>query len=296
MKKRAPRVVLAALLAGSAALGRAALGAEGPDHLELDAAWARRAEGAKGGEALEGVAAPLVAAGRKAVAASPTDLGARWRLMRALYFLGEHATKGDEAKKRVFDEGKKLGEETLDLVRREAGAAAGKDLSKATPVELVPWVKGRQDVTACFLWSAVDWGKWALVFGKTAAARQGAAAKIRDYATAVVRLDPAFEDGGGYRVLGRLHHQTPSIPFVTGWASRTEALKALRAAVETAPKNFVNRLYLAEALHDYEKDRRDEARRMLEALVADTPSADLAVEDARAQEDARALLSAWKKG
>jgi hypothetical protein len=142
----------------------------------------------------------------------------------------------------------------------------------------------------------VDWGKWALVFGKTAAARQGAAAKIRDYATAVVRLDPAFEEGGGYRVLGRLHHQTPSIPFITGWASRTEALRNLRAAVEVAPRNFVNRLYLAEALHDYEKEKRAEARRMLEALVADTPSTALAVEDARAQEDARALLAAWAKG
>jgi len=97
-------------------------------------------------------------------------------------------------------------------------------------------------------------------------------------------------------VLGRLHHQTPSIPFVTGWASRAEALKNLRAAVDVAPRNFVNRLYLAEALHDYEKDRRAEARKMLESLVADTPSAALAVEDARAQEDARALLSAWTKG
>ena len=294
--KRAPQVVLAALLAGLAPFGQAAAGAEVPELLEVDAAWARRAEGAKGGEALEGVVAPLVAAARKAVAVHPRNLDARWRLMRALYFQGEHATTGAEAKKKVFDEGKRLGEETLDLVRQEAGAAAGKDLSRATPDELVPYVKGRTDVTACFLWSAVDWGKWALVFGKTAAARQGAAAKIRDYATAVVRLDPAFDEGGGYRVLGRLHHQTPSIPFVTGWASRSEALKALRAAVEVAPRNFVNRLYLAEALHDYEKARRGEAVRMLEALVNEMPTTALAVEDARAQEDARALLAAWKKG
>lgn len=294
--KRAPRIVLAALLAGSAAVGRAALGAEVPELLEVDAAWARRADGANGGKAVEGAVTTLVATARRAVAAHPRSLDARWRLMRALYFQGEHATEGAEAKKKVFEEGKRLGEETLDLVRREAGAAAGKDLSKAAPDELVPYLKGRADVTACFLWAAVDWGKWALVFGKTAAARQGAAAKIRDYATAVIGLDPSFDEGGGYRVLGRLHHQTPSIPFITGWASRSEALKNLRAAVETAPKNFVNRLYLAEALHDYEKARRGEAVRMLEALVAETPSSALAVEDARAQEDARALLAAWKKG
>ena len=34
---------------------------------------------------------------------------------------------------------------------------------------------------------------------------------------------------------------------------------------------------------------------MLEALAADAPSPALAVEDARAQEDARALLAAWGK-
>ena len=235
--------------------------------------------------------ARILASGRSALSAHPTSLAVRWRLLRAIYFQGEHATDGEAAKREVFEQGKRLGEETIDLIRREAGAAAGKDLSKATPVELAPYLKGRTDAAACFLWAGVNWGKWALVFGKTAAARQGAAAKIRDDATAVIRIDPALDDGGGYRVLGRLHHQTPSIPFVTGWASRTEALKNLRLAVETGPRNFVNRLYLAEATWDYEKERRAEARKMLEALVAEVPSAALAVEDARAQEDARALLA-----
>ena len=49
--------------------------------------------------------------------------------------------------------------------------------------------------------------------------------------------------------------------------------------METGPKNFYNRLYLAEAMWDYEKPKRPEARKMLEALVADTPSADYLVED-----------------
>ncbi len=259
----------------------------------LDAAWALRSQGAAGGRARPESVSPVLAAGRSALAADPGSLEARWKLMRALYFQGEHATEGNAAKRDVFEEGKRLGESTLELIRKEAGVLAGRDLAKATPLELVPFVKGRAEVTPCFLWAAVNWGKWALVFGKTAAARQGAAAKIRDYAEAVIRLDPGFDEGGGYRVLGRLHHQTPSIPFVTGWASRGEALKNLREAARTAPRNFVNRLYLAEALWDYEKEKRPEARRMLEELVEDTPTASLAVEDARAQEDARTLLAAW---
>jgi len=291
------RLAGATLVFLSLSSARGAAGADDATVLAaFDTAWNRRGEGAAGGAAAESAVAPAVAAGRNAVAATPGSLPARWRLMRSLYFQGEHATTGDVAKRNVFDEGKRLGEETLERIRSEAGASAGKDLSKATPVDLVPYVKGRPDVVPCFLWASVNWGKWALVFGKTAAARQGAAAKIRDYATAVVRLDAPFDEGGGYRVLGRLHHQTPSIPFITGWASRTEALKNLRLAVEIAPRNFVNRLYLAEAIWDYEKEKRPEAKRMLEALVADTPSAALPVEDARAQEDARTLLAAWGKG
>ncbi len=267
--------------------------AETPAIAAADAAWSRRAAGASGGTASESAAREVVAAARAAVAAEPESIGARWRLMRALYFLGEHATAGEAAKKTVFEEGKRIGEETLALLRRTAGAAAGRDLSDASPVALAPHLKGTPDAVPAFLWAGVNWGKWALVFGKGAAARQGAAAKIRDYAAAVVALDPAWDEGGGYRVLGRLHHQTPSIPFVTGWASRTEALAALRRAVEIGPRNFVNRLYLAEAIWDYEKGRRDEARRMLEALVLESPTPGLEVEDARAQEDARALLAEW---
>lgn len=290
---RASRIARVTFLVSSLA----AVPAEGADEAAalaaVDAAWARRAEAATGGTASEAASVRVVAAGRDAVAAHPGSLAARWRLMRAHYFHGEHATAGKTAKREVFEEGKKLGEETLALLRRDAGAAAGKDLSDATPVELVAHLKALPDAAPCFLWAAVNWGKWALVFGKTAAARQGAAAKIRDYAAAVVRLDPSFDEGGGYRVLGRLHHQTPAIPFVTGWASRAEALKNLGLALEAGPRNFVNRLYLAEARWDYEKPKRAEARRMLEALVAEAPSSALPVEDARAQEDARALLAAW---
>ena len=275
-------------------LGPPPASAAGPIGISAaDAAWSRRAAGATGGAASEAAAREVVAAARAAVAAEPESVGARWRLMRALYFLGEHATAGEAAKKAVFEEGKKVGEETLGLLRRQAGAAAARDLSRATPVELAPHLSAVPDAVPAFLWAGVNWGKWALVFGKGAAARQGAAAKIRDYAAAVVALDPAYDEGGGYRVLGRLHHQTPSIPFVTGWASRGEALASLRRAVEVGPQNFVNRLYLAEAMWDYEKGRREEARRMLEALVREAPTPGLEVEAARAQEDARALLASW---
>jgi hypothetical protein len=285
------RILLPALLVSSVTAA-----AEEPAALaECDAHWARRAEGSSGGTAKREEIDLALASCKKAEAAEPSSLEPRWRTMRALYFKGEYTTNDPEEKKRVFDEGKREGEEALALIRKQASPKLKKPADKATPVELVPALKGDVAALRCFLWAAVDWGKWALAFGKSQAVKQGAAAKIRDYAAAAIQLDPAFDDGGGYRVLGRLHHQTPAVPFFTGWASRKDALENLRLAMKVAPRHFINRLYLAEAFWDYEKERSAEAVQMLEALVADTPSPEYAVEDRKTQEEAKALLSTWKK-
>jgi hypothetical protein len=261
---------------------------------EADRLWASRADGSKGGDAASEPIDAVLAACRRGIEASPESLAPRWRLMRALYFKGEHTTADPSERKLLFDEGRKAGEEALELVRK-AAARSGRPPANASPVALVPFVKEMPDVVPAFLWAGVDWGKWALVFGKMAAVRQGAAAKIRDYAQAVVLLYPGYEDGGGYRVLGRLHHQTPRVPLLTGWASRSEALKNLRLAVEKGPKNLINRLYLAEATWDYEPGRRAEAKAMLEALLGETPDPAYLVEDRRTQEEAAALLRTWSK-
>ena len=258
-----------------------------------DAHWARRAEGAEGARAKPAEIDAALDACRKAGEEAPDSLEPRWKLMRALYFKGEYTTDDPGRQKTIFDEGRKAGEEARGVMRRLAARSTAR-AEKASPAELADALKGNRDAVATFLWSAVDWGKWALAFGKSAAIKQGAAAKIRDDAAAVVRMDPSFEDAGGHRVLGRLHHQTPSVPFFTGWASRSDALANLEKAYKIAPKNFINRLYLADALWEYEKSRRDEARRMLEELVADTPSPEYIVEDRKTQDEARALLTTWK--
>ena len=260
---------------------------------EADRLWALRAEGSTGGHARAAAIDPVIAACRSALALEPGSVEAHACLMRALHFKGEHVADDVAAKREIFDEGRKAAEEALDLLRRDASKAAGKDLSKATPVELAPLLKGRADAVDAFYWAAADWGKWALAFGKMAAVKQGAAAKIRDYAQAVILLDPLYDGGGGYRILGRLHHQTPSVPFVTGWASRKEALRNLRLAVATDPRNFLGREFLAEAIWDYEPDRRDEARALMRALVADVPLPGWIVECRRAQEEAAAKLKDW---
>ena len=262
---------------------------------EADRLWAVRGEGATSGQVPAARIDPVIAACRRAIELDPGSLEPRWRLMRAFYFKGEYTTRDPEEQKRLFDEGKKTGEEAIALVRTKVAAATGRPTTDEGPVALAGAAREIPGAAATFLWAGVDWGKWALVFGKTAAARQGVAAKIRDDAQAVILIAPTYDDGAGYRLLGRVHHQTPSIPFITGWASRKEALKNLRKAMEVGPRNSYNRLYWAEALRDYDSSRRDEARRILEALVADSPSPEYLVEDLRVQEDARALLASWPR-
>jgi hypothetical protein len=264
-----------------------------PKPADIDRLWSLRAEGSSGGHALSGPIDLTIDACRAALAAEPESLELRWRLMRALYFKGEHTTDDNAAKRTIFDEGRTVAEQALAILRREAAREAKRDLAKATPVELVPYVKGIPPALPSFLWASVDWGKWALVFGKGAAVKQGAAAKIRDYAQAVILLEPAYDGGGGYRVLGRLHHQTPSVPFFTGWASRSEALKNLRLGVAAGPTNLVGRQFLAEAMWDYESSRRAEARAMLEKILTETPDPDYLVENRKTQEESRQLLKDW---
>ncbi len=294
---RRTRAAAAAFLLGATLYGPASVAAEPSDFETLlaegDRSWSRRADGATGDVAISAPVDAAISEWRRAQTVRPDALAPRWRLMRALYYKGEYTGLDRARQQAIFDEGRKEGEQALELLRKAASATSGKRLESASPVELVPFVKANPDALPSFLWAGVDWGKWSLVFGKTAAVKQGAAAKIRDYAKAAILLDPAYDEAGGYRVLGRLHHQTPSVPFFTGWASRSEALSNLRLAVKTAPRNMVNRVYLAEAIHDYEKEKRSEATSLLAAVVADTPSTEAPVEDRRAQAEASALLKAW---
>ena len=261
---------------------------------EGDRHWDLRGETAQGSKADSKEVGLAIAAYRQALASSPESLAVRWRLMRAFFFKGEYATDDNEEKKKIFDEGKVIGEMALQLIRKEASQKTGQSLENAGPVELAPHFEKAPDVVGCFFWSSANWGMWALAYGKFQAVRQGAAGKIRDLATAVTMMDPEYAQGGGYRVLGRLHHQTPYVPFLTGWASTKKGVEFLRKAYQIGPQNSANRLYLAEALWDWNKDSRPEARKLAEDLVHDAPRAEFRVEDQASQEKASDLLKKWR--
>ncbi|MGZ6970120.1 MAG: hypothetical protein ACXVID_00470, partial [Thermoanaerobaculia bacterium] len=82
-----------------------------PKPADIDRLWALRAEGSTGGRALSSPIDLTIDACRAVLAAEPESLEARWRLMRALYFKGEHTTDDPVLKRGLFDEGRTVAEQ-----------------------------------------------------------------------------------------------------------------------------------------------------------------------------------------
>src|SRR5205809_1192595 len=111
-----------------------------------DQHFATRAEGHQGGHAQAAHVDAAIAAYRKAIAQNPNDLEPRWKLLRAIRFKGAYVAATNEAKKPIYAQGKKAGAEALAVVAR---------MPRTTP-----------GVAEVYLWDSVNWGEWALAYGK----------------------------------------------------------------------------------------------------------------------------------
>jgi tetratricopeptide (TPR) repeat protein len=256
---------------------------------DADGHYARRHEGHVGSRAAPREIEEAVA-GYERAASDPGNAEAQWKLARALYFLGTYTGLDPAARHAVFERARRAGEDAIEAIfRRHGSAATPRDLDPAAAAALT---RGDRDAPAAFFWAAVGWGQWALTSGRLDAVRHGAADRIRDLSETVIRLDPSFEEGGGYRILGRLHDRAPKIPLITGWVSRDEALRDLRLAAAAGPANLVNRQFLAEALE--QRGDRAGARRLEAEIAAAQPSASHLVEELAIQETAKRNLEGWK--
>ena len=247
-----------------------------------DAHYARRAEGAPGGVALPFHVDGAIADYRRALSLDPRSYEARLRLLRAFFFRGGFCGMDAPEQARLFEEAKRLAEETVKLldadVSRRHGHVAADAAAKIAPAGEV------------YLWAAVSWGQWA-VFHKVSAAWQGAPARIRDLAQAAIGIDPTIAHGAGHLILGRLNVEAPRIPMVTGWVSREKGLAHLRSALAIAPDSTPNMYFLALALLRLDPSRADEARTLLERCATQPPHADYVVEDTHYADEARERLA-----
>jgi len=293
---RLPRLAIPLFVLLAAGLSAAAPPVAAATADELVAAgddwFARRAEGAPAPEAGRAAPGPIgraIEAYADAVAAEPTNLEAHWKLLRALYYQGEHVAEGAEARREVFDRGRLAAEEALG---RLAARAGGRELLDALdPEDRAGRLGAIPEAAPTYFWAAVHWGLWGDAFGRLAAARQGVAGTIRDYAETARALDESYENGGPHRILGRLHALAPKIPFFTGWIDRDRAVAELRRALALGPDEPLNRLYLAEALLEHRPERRAEALELLRGLLAEEAGERRAVELGSARRVAREVLA-----
>ena len=251
-----------------------------------DALYARRDEGARGGTADPRVVEEALGHYRAALRLDPASRKARARLMRAAFFRAAFCGAARDERLARLEEARRLGEEAVRALEVPGEAPA----ARLVRLRAIP------QAIDLYFWSAVAWGEWALARGKLAAAREGAGPRIRDLATTVRDLDAAYEQGGGDRILGRLHDQSPKIPLITGWVSRRHAIDHLRRALALGPDNSVNRLFLAEALINHVPGSEAEARALLEACAGAPPRPEYRVEDTAYAAQAREQLAALGRG
>ena len=232
-----------------------------------DVHYARRGEDATGDGAPPFQVDGAIAEYRRALALDPRSLDARLRIMRAYFFRGGFCGAMPAPEKQaLFDEAKRVADDTvadLDRMLRRKKARVRLD-----------GVKDADAAAEAYVWAAVSWGQWAN-FHRVAAAWQGAPARIRDLATAVLSIDPGTEQAAAYIILGRLHTEAPRVPMVTGWVSREKGLGFLRDGHRLAPQNQALTYFLGNALLDLDPSARAEARALLEACVAAAPAAGL---------------------
>jgi tetratricopeptide (TPR) repeat protein len=257
-----------------------------------DAAWARRAEGHHGGQAVAGPVDAAMAAYEQAIKAHPQELEGYWKLLRAIHFKGEYVARTPAEKQAAFGRGREVAEAALNLLAKGAGGRPR--LDKMSPKETAKALASVPHAIDVYLWGGADWGLWGDAFGKMAAARQGVADRVRHYGEVAVALDERYADAGGHRMLGRLNTLAPKIPFLTGWIDHDKAVSELRRAVELGPSDPTNSLYLAEALLDFKPEAKAEAVGLLRRLVDGKPAPERQVEEEKVFAQARALLARQK--
>jgi hypothetical protein len=258
-----------------------------------DQEWALRGEGQQNGHARAAHVDAAIAGYRNAVAQNANDLEARWKLLRAIRFKGAYVAVSNDDKKKVYTDAKKAGDETLAVIDRRLREKGVNSVSKASEKQIADAAHSVPGAAEVFLWDSVNWGEWALAYGKMAAVREGAADRIKREATIAMLLNPKLEGGAPPRVLGRLHDQTPHVPFITGWASSREAVRLLNESLKIDPSNKITRVFLAEAMVNNNSDTKPQAIQMLREIITAPNDHAYETEEAAATEDAKRLLKRW---
>ena len=183
-------------------------------------------------------------------------------LLRSYYFKGMFGRLSQSEKQETFDKGREIGERMMEEYPQSA---------------------------AIKFWYGANIGKWADVHGCVKAATSGIAKKLRDVCKDIIKLDPQYQAGGGYRILAQVHFHSPRIPLVLGWPSDNKALELVEKAMNIAPDHPTNRMLYAQILLEF--DRTEKARKHLQFILDLDMRPTHVVEDRYLKHRSRELLS-----
>ena len=253
-----------------------------------DQAWTRRAEGHQGFRAAAEPIEAAINAYRRALDATPDNLEARWKLLRAFHFKGEFVLEDKKARHQLFIKGREIAKAGVLQIEHEYGLGNG--LFKMKPSAVANAVGNQAEVAEFFFWGSANWGLWGQYSGKLISALTGVVNKIRQFAEVMVLMDESIEDGGAHRLLGHFNARVPRIPFITWWVSRDLAISELRLSLQVAPDSLLSKYYLADALLKFRHAQKEEAINLLRDVALSNPDPIRLVEDTRVIEDSRARL------
>jgi hypothetical protein len=190
-----------------------------------------------------------------ALAAGEDAYGARWRLARVFYWIGDH-NADNNVKKQIFLQGVEHAKKAIEL---------GPDKADG------------------HFWLGVCYGVYGEAKGvlKSLALVKPIKAEMRR----VLEIDPAYDNGGADRVLGRVYHEVPG--FFGG--SEKQSLVHLLQSVKYGPRVGLNLIYLADTYISL--NRIEDARKTLETVLTMEVMPDLIPETAEERDQARAKLA-----
>ena len=194
-----------------------------------------------------------------------TETDAALYLLKSYYFRGKYVHKDKEKQKFDFSKGKELGEK---------------------------YVKNYPDSAPFQFWYLVNLGSWSEVYGIITAAREGVAEIMKEHSEKIISLDPEYENGGGYFMLGAVHFKSPYIPFLLSWPDNDDAIKYLTKALNIGEATPNQKVYLAQAM--YKDGQKSRAIDMLKEVANMQPSEEEIVRDWEQIELAEQLLSEYR--
>jgi len=193
-----------------------------------------------------------------------TEVEAAVYLLKCYYYKGEFAVDDTETQKSIFNLGKSLG---TDYIQKDP------------------------DNMEFRYWYLVNLGSWAKVYGILTAAKEGVADQMKEHAERIIDVDPKYENGGGYYMLGAVHYKSPYIPFLLSWPDNEEAVKYLTLANKTGTATLNQKNYLAQAI--YKEGQVVEAKALLSQVINTVPDPKNLVEERNFIQEAREILEGF---